>query len=158
MSVTIPSGVRKDDDGDRTSGEDAEARLAPPAVVYLAAAKNTYGTVAYRLAVHRIAYTWPQAVVMDADSCGFASRADWLLRWPFIRDGIDGMVVLSEGDGTVSHDTWLELRDADDRGLPVWLVTREGTLAAAGTATFELYPSGVRTTRRWARAQLPGAG
>ncbi|HTZ09067.1 MAG TPA: hypothetical protein VMB72_08335 [Acidimicrobiales bacterium] len=152
MSVTIPSGVRS---GEEEPGGPAPAPAAP-AVVYLAAAKNTYGTVAYRLALHRMAYTWPQAVVMDADACGFASRADWLLRWPFIRDGIDGMVVLSEGDGTVSHDTWLELRDARERALPVWLVARDGALVPASGTSFRLYPSGERTTRRWARASLPG--
>jgi len=157
MSVTIPSGVRQDDGPERRPGDDRPEGLTP-AVVYLAAARNTYGTVAYRLAVHRIAYTWPQAVVMDADACGFASRADWQLRWPFIRDGIDGLVVLCEGDGTVSHDTWLELRDAGDLGLPMWLVARDASLTPISASGFRLYPSGVRSARRWARVQMPGGG
>jgi len=154
MSVTIPSTVRHDDGEDRHSGGTGSAGRAP-AVVYLAAARNTYGTVAYRLALHRIASTWPEAVVMDADACGFISRADWHLRWPFIRDGLDGLVVLCEGDGTISYDTWLEVRDADGRGIPVWLVGRQSLLAPATVASFRLYPTGVRSSRRWARAEPP---
>ena len=77
---------------------------------------------------------------MDADSCGFMSRADWYLRWPFIRDGIDGLVVLSEEDGSISRETWLELRDAMDSGLPCWFVTGTGDLAPAGVDPLPALP------------------
>ena len=69
---------------------------------------------------------------MDADACGFVSRADWYLRWPFIRDGIDSLVVLSEEDGSISRETWLELRDAMDSGLSCWFVTADGDLVHPG--------------------------
>ena len=157
MSVTVPFGAQGD------AGSDLERRRAgaqktAPAVVYLAAAKNTYGTLSYRQAMRRVADQWPRAVVMDADSCGFTSRADWYLRWPFIRDGIDCVVVLSEEDGSISRETWLELRDATDSGLPCWFVTSAGDLAPAASARFRLYPTGVRTVRRWAHIDgLPDA-
>ena len=83
---------------------------------------------------------WPRAVVMDADACGFASRADWYLRWPFIRDGIDSLVVLAEEDGSISRETWLELRDAMDSGLSCWFVTGDGDLAFLASIQFRLYP------------------
>ncbi|MGA2520077.1 MAG: hypothetical protein ABSG81_04580 [Acidimicrobiales bacterium] len=165
MSIMIPSNARKGAGLDRsvaratgakaTNTASDEAVAAVPAVVYLAAAQNTYGTMLYRLAMRRLAETWPGAVLMDADACGFSSRADWQLRWPFIREGIDGLVVLSEGDGTISHDTWLELRDATDLGLPCWLVTADGALAPVTVVSFRLYPMGARSSRRWARAELP---
>jgi hypothetical protein len=125
-----------------------------PAVAYLAAAQNTYGTPAYRQALRRVTDEWPRAVVMDADACGFVSRADWHLRWPFIRDGIDCLVVLSEDDGTISRETWLELRDATDSGTRCWFVTRDGDLAPAASVLFHLYPLGARTDRRWALAEV----
>ena len=115
MSITVPVGVR--------DGQGPEPNPSPndiaPAVVYLAAAQSTYGTTRYREALRRVAEVWPRAVVMDSDACGFASRADWYLRWPFICDGIDCMVVLTESDGSVSQDTWLELRDATDAACRV---------------------------------------
>ncbi len=120
--------------------------------MYLAAARNTYGTLAYRRALVLLAETWPKAVVMDADACGFASRADWYLRWPFIREGIDSLVVLSESDGSISQETWHELRDGMASGLPCWFVTADAELASLTSVHFRLYPTGVRTTRRWAHA------
>jgi hypothetical protein len=122
--------------------------------VYLAAARNTYGTLSYRRAQRRLAEVWPRAVVMDADACGFTSRADWYLRWPFIREGIDCLVVLSEEDGSISRETWLELRDAMDYRLSCWFVTDHGDLAALASIPFRLYPTGVRTERRWAHAEI----
>jgi len=150
MSITHPFGARDD-----TASElEHVDRATPPAVVYLAAAENTYGTLSYRRAMGQVAALWPRAVVMDADACGFASRADWYLRWPFIRDGIDCLVVLSEADGSISRETWLELRDAADSGLPCWFVTSAGDLAPLASMHFGLYPTGARTGRRWARAQV----
>jgi hypothetical protein len=157
MSITIRSDVGHDAGPEREPGGGGPRGAVAPAVVYLAAARNTYGTASYRSALRRVCDTWPQSVVMDADACGFASRADWHLRWPFIRDGIDGLVVLAEGDGTIGHDTWLELRDATDCGLPSWLVTGDGNLVGVTVVSFQLYPLGARTMRRWARAELaPG--
>jgi len=123
-------------------------------VVYLAAARNTYGTLSYRRAMRRLADEWPRAVVMDADACGFASRADWHLRWPFIRDGIDSLVVLAEEDGSISRETWLELRDGLDSGLSCWFVTGDGNLTFLASIQFQLYATGVRTERRWAHAEV----
>ncbi len=156
MSITHPFGARDD-----TASEQAQRRAAQataPAVVYLAASENTYGTLLYRRAMGRVAQQWPRAVVMDADACGFVSRADWHLRGPFIRDGIDCVVVLSEADGAIGRETWLELRDATDAELPCWFVTAEGDLAPLASMSFRLYPAGVRTERRWALAEvLPDA-
>jgi hypothetical protein len=153
MSVTVPLGAPQPAGSTPRQGG---VRSIPtlPAVVYLAAAQNTYGTLSYRRATRRVATEWPRAVVMDADACGFTSRADWYLRWPFIRDGIDCLVVLAEADGSISRETWLELRDATDAGLPCWFVTGDGDLAALGSVHFRLYPTGVRTGRRWARAEV----
>ena len=151
MSVTVPFGARDD------TGSELEQRRGvthAPAVVYLAAAQNTYGTLSYRRAVRRVADHWPRAVVMDVDGCGFASRADWHLRWPFIRDGIDGLVVLSEDDGSISRETWLELKDAKDSRLPCWFVTGDGDLVPVRSVHFRLYPTGARTGRRWAQAEV----
>ena len=153
MSVTVPFGSRQAAGSKPERGGD-RAVPASPAVVYLAAAQNTYGTRSYRQAMARVADEWPRAVVMDADACSFSSRADWHLRWPFIRDGIDCLVVLAETDGSISRETWLELRDATDSGLPCWFVTGDGDLAALGPAHFRLYPSGLRTGRRWAHAEV----
>jgi hypothetical protein len=149
MSVTVPLGAH---DAGHEPGRRAAAHPNAPAVVYLAAAQNTYGTISYRHAMRRIADEWPRAVVMDADACGFASRADWYLRWPFIRDGIDCLVVLSEADGSISQQTWLELRDATDSGLSCWFVNGDGDLASLTSVHFRLYPTGTRTGRRWAHA------
>src|ERR1700686_4281213 len=88
MSITHPFGARNDTDSELAQ-QRGTVHATSPAVVYLAAAQNTYGTLSYRQAMARVAQQWPRAVVMDADACGFASRADWYLRWPFIRDGID---------------------------------------------------------------------
>jgi hypothetical protein len=157
MSITIPSSMRRGEDRGRPGPGGHGPAGAPPAVVYLAAARNTYGTVLYRLALRRLSDTWPGAVVMDADACGFASRADWQLRWPFIREGIDGLVVLCESDGTVSQDTFLELRDATDLGLPCWLVAEDGALAPVTVDSFRLHRAGSRSSRRWAHAEVvPG--
>jgi hypothetical protein len=128
-----------------------------PAVVYLAAAKNTYGTRSYRNAVRRIMDEWPRAVVMDTAGCGFVSRADWYLRWPFIREGIDCLVVLGEDDGTISQDTWRELKDSREQGLPCWFVTGDGRLTRAESVRFRMYPTGTRTDRHWACAEVPPA-
>jgi hypothetical protein len=153
MSVTVPFGTQED--AGSTPGKSGAQRVrTSPAVIYLAAAQNTYGTLSYRRALRRVAGEWPLAVVMDADACGFASRADWYLRWPFIRDGIDCLVLLAEADGSISRETWLEIRDATDSGLPCWFVTRDGDLAALGAIPFRLYPIGVRTGRRWAHADV----
>ena len=153
MSVTVPSGAQGGalfaPKQDRPQAGDTE-----PAVVYLAAARNTYGTLSYRRAMRRLADEWPRAVVMDADACGFVSRADWHLRWPFIRDGIDSLVVLAEEDGSISRETWLELRDAMDSGLSCWFVTGDGNLAFLASIQFQLYATGVRTERRWAHAEV----
>ena len=51
------------------------------------------------------------------------------MRWPFIREGIDSLVVLSEADGSISQETWLELRDGMASELPCWFVTADGELA-----------------------------
>jgi hypothetical protein len=141
MSVTVPFDAQ-DDAGHATA----------PAVVYLAAARNTYGTLAYRRALRRLAERWPRAAIMDSEACGFSSRADWYLRWPVIREGIDSLVVLSEEDGSISRETWLELRGAMESGTRCWFVTSDATLAPSETVRFRLYPSGDRTDRRWARA------
>jgi hypothetical protein len=155
MSITVPLGAQ-DDAGARSEQSSARAREGAPAVVYLAAARNTYGTLPYRRAMKRIADEWPRAVVMDADACGFASRADWYLRWPFIREGIDSLVVLSEDDGSISQETWSELRDATASGLACWFVADSGDLVSLQSVHFRLYPAGVRTSRRWAHvADLP---
>jgi len=151
MSVTVPFGAR-DDVGSELEQQRAATQAA--AVVYLAAAQNTYGTLSYRRAMRRVADHWPRAVVMDVDACGFASRADWYLRWPFIRDGIDCLVVLAEADGSISRETWLELRDATDSRLPCWFVTGDGDLVPAQSVYFGLYPVGARTGRRWAHAEV----
>jgi len=156
MSVTVPFGAQEDAGSGPERGR-AQVQETAPAVVYLAAAKNTYGTGPYHRALQRVAGEWPRAVVMDADGCGFVSRADWHLRWPFIRDGLDGVVVLSEEDGSISRETWLEVRDAMDSGLPCWFVTGSGDLAPAASITFRLYPNGTRTVRRWAHAVLSDA-
>lgn len=169
MSITIPSQSRHGDDQEPAGdGHRAGAPAAPepqrapdaaaPAVVYLAAAPNTHGTLLYRLALRRLGELWPDAVHMDAASCGFSSRADWQLRWPFIREGVDALVVLSEADGTIGRDTWLELRDATDLGLPVWLVTPAGSFVPISLVSFRLYPKGSRSTRRWARTELASDG
>jgi hypothetical protein len=150
MSITVPLGA-PDNAGQGSERHRAGAHEGAPAVVYLAAARNTYGTLSYRRAMKRIADEWPRAVVMDADACGFASRADWFLRWPFIREGIDSLVVLSEDDGSISQETWSELRDATASGLPCWFVA-DGDLVALRSIHFRLYPAGVRTSRRWAHA------
>jgi len=157
MSITIPAGVHEGAGPGEGRGR-APAEEVAAAVVYLAAAKNTYGTSPYRRALQRVCDAWPQAVVMDADGCGFASRADWQLRWPFIREGIDCLVVLSEDDGTISHDTWLELRDAGDAGVPCWLVTDEAELTPVTVVSFRLHPAGARSDRHWARAQVGAPG
>src|SRR6202163_4322214 len=94
MSVTVPYGAQEDAGSTPEKGRAQQVRTLP-AVIYLAAAQNTYGTLSYRRALRRVADEWPLAVVMDADACGFASRADWYLRWPFIRDGIDCLVLLA---------------------------------------------------------------
>jgi hypothetical protein len=150
MSVTVPLGAHGD--AGPEPGRRAPGPQSSPAVVYLAAAQNTYGTLLYRRAMRRVAEEWPRAVVMDADACGFASRADWYLRWPFIRDGIDCLVVLAEADGAISQETWLELRDATDSGLSCWIVTGDVDLASLTSVHFRLYPTGTRTPRRWAHA------
>ena len=156
MSVTVRFGAQQDTGSESEHGR-AQAQETAPAVVYMAAARNTYGTQSYRRALQRVADRWPRAVVMDADACGFASRADWHLRWPFIRDGLDCVVVLSEEDGSISRETWMELRDATDAGLACWFVTGSGDLAPAASVPLRLHPTGVRTVRRWAQAQvLPG--
>ncbi|HUI05321.1 MAG TPA: hypothetical protein VLZ77_17420, partial [Acidimicrobiales bacterium] len=156
MSITVPVGVRG-------QGPDPAPRPTDlaPAVVYLAAAQGTYGTTRYREALRQVTGVWPRAVLMDADTCGFASRADWNLRWPFICDGIDCMVVLTETDGTVSQETWLELRDATDAALPCWFVSTGGALVHARSVRIRLHGAGVRTARRWALAEVlpaPRAG
>ena len=138
-------------------GTCAPASQRVPAVVYLAAAKNTYGTRSYRRAVQRVVEEWPEAVVMDTAGCGFASSADWQLRWPFIREGIDTLVVLAEDDGTISQDTWRELHDATDAGLPCWIATGDGRLTPAASVRFRVYPAGARTDRHWARIEVPPA-
>ncbi len=153
MSVTVPFGA-PDDASSGPTQDQVLAHEHEPAVVYLAAARNTYGTLSYRRAKQRVADAWPRAVVMDADACGFTSRADWYLRWPFIRDGIDGLVVLAEEDGSISRETWLELRDAMDSGLSCWFVTGAGDLAFLESILFRLYPTGIRTERRWAHAEV----
>jgi hypothetical protein len=140
-----------------TGPPEVHAGQGVPAVVYLAAARNTYGTRSYRRAVQRVVEEWPDAVVMDTAGCGFASNADWQLRWPFIRDGIDTLVVLSEDDGTISQNTWRELRDATDAGLPCWIASGDGRLAPAAAVRFRVYPAGSRTDRHWARIEVPPA-
>ncbi len=156
MSVTVPFGAQGDA-GSELGPDRARAQGTAPAVVYLAAVKHTFGTLSYRRALRRVADEWPRAVVMDADACGFVSRADWRLRWPFIRDGLDGVVVLAEEDGSIGRETWLEIRDALDSGLPCWFVTGSGDLAPASSSSFRLHSTGVRTVRRWAQAVSPGA-
>lgn len=153
MSVTVPLGAQGGAQPAPRQGR-ARASDAEPAVVYLAAARNTYGTLSYRRAMRRLADQWPRAVVMDADACGYASPADWFLRWPFIRDGIDSLVVLAEEDGSISRETWLELRDATDVGVSCWFVTGTGDLTFLASMHFRLYPTGVRTERRWAHAEV----
>ena len=153
MSVTVPFGAHEAAGPAPKKGRAREVETSP-AVVYLAAAQNTYGTLSYRRALRLIADKWPRAVVMDADACGFASRADWYLRWPFIRDGIDSLVLLAEADGSISRETWNEVRDATDSGLPCWFVTADGDLAVLGSIPLRLYPAGVRTGRRWAHAEV----
>jgi hypothetical protein len=153
MSVTVRFGAQDDPRG-APGHEHARAHEGSPAVVYLAAARNTYGTTSYRRAAQRIAEVWPRAVVMDAEACGFVSRADWYLRWPFIRDGIDCLVVLAEEDGSISRDTWLEFRDAMDSGLSSWFVTARGDLVPLASIPFRLYPVGTRTERRWAHTEV----
>jgi hypothetical protein len=149
MSVTVRFGAPGE-----SGHHHARAHETSPAVVYLAAARNTYGTRSYRGAALRIAEVWPRAVVMDAEACGFASRADWYLRWPFIRDGIDCLVVLAEDDGAISRDTWLEFRDAMGSGLSSWFVTGAGDLVPLASVRFRLYPVGTRTERRWAHTEV----
>jgi len=149
VSVTVRFGAQ-----DESGHDHAQAQETSPAVVYLAAARNTYGTTSYRGAAQAVAEVWPRAVVMDAEACGFASRADWSLRWPFIRDGIDCLVVLAEDDGSISRDTWLECRDARESGLSCWFVSAAGALVPLASFHFRLYPVGTRTERRWAQAEV----
>lgn len=79
MSVTVRFGLQDDPHAAREQAPE-RAQETMPAVVYLAAARNTYGTSIYSRAVRRVAELWPRAVVMDAEACGFVSSADWYLR------------------------------------------------------------------------------
>ena len=153
MSITIPWRAGEDAGATR-DGADVRVESTDPAIVYLAAAKNTFGTLTYRRAVSRLAACWPRSALMDAEACRYTSLADWQLRWPFIRDGVDCVVVLCEDDGTISHDTWLELRDATDHGMPCWFVQPDGVLVSSTSVPLRLYPTGARTASRWARAQV----
>jgi len=153
MSIAVPERPREIAAGRRSAGE--HPCVFVPAVVYLAAARNTYGTLGYRRAVATVSETWPRSAVMDAEGCGFASKADWSLRWPFIRDGVDAVVVLAEGDGTISRDTWHELNDARASDLPCFFVNPAGGLTPGVMVSLRPYPSASRTDRRWAKAVLP---
>jgi hypothetical protein len=156
MSVTVPLGVGFDAEPGKPRG--LRPQEIAPAVVYLAAAASTYGTERYRGAVKRMASLWPRAVLMDSDACGFTSRADWHLRWPFICEGIDALVVLTEGDGTLSQEAWLELRDAIDAGLPCWFVSEGAGLLSSRAVRLRIYPVGTRSGRRWATAEAISEG
>ena len=156
MSVPIPLGVGHAAEPGKP-GELRPEEIAP-AVVYLAAASSTYGTARYRMAVQRMTSLWPRAVLMDSDACGFTSRADWHLRWPFICEGLDALVVLAEGDGTLSQEAWLELRDGIDGGLPCWFVTESGGLVSSRSVRLRIYPVGTRSGRRWASWPVLSSG
>lgn len=63
--------------------------------------------------------------------------------------------MLSEEDGSISRETWLELRDAMDSDLSCWFVCADGHLAQLASILFRLYPIDTRTERRWAHAEVP---
>jgi hypothetical protein len=153
MSVTFPRGARSER---RRAGEEPVlgSHQTAPAVVYLAAGHSTFGTVRYRRAVSRVGEAWPRAALMDAHSCGFVSRTDWELRWPFICDGIDCLVVLPGADASIGEQTWRELHDALGAGLSCWFVTETNRLASFGSVRLQAYPEVDRTERRWARVEV----
>ena len=68
MSVTVRFGARARHRLRVGSVAALRRRRRAPAVVYLAAARNTYGTQSYQGALQRVADRWPRAVVMDADA------------------------------------------------------------------------------------------
>ena len=112
MSVTIPLGVGHDAE----PGKPGELRPeeTAPAVVYLAAASNTYGTArvphgraADDVAVAPSRASWTRCVRLRV-ACRLASALALHPR------GARCLVVLAEGDGSLSQETWLELRDGMD--------------------------------------------
>jgi hypothetical protein len=153
MSVTFPRRVRSA--RGRAGDEPVPVpRESEPAVVYLSAEQSTFGSLRYRRAICRVSEVWPRAALMDVHSCGFVSRTDWELRWPFICDGIDSLVVLPAADASIGEQTWRELHDALGAGLSCWFVTDTNRLAGFQSVRLEPYPEVDRTVRRWALVEV----
>jgi hypothetical protein len=45
-----------------------------------------------------------------------------------------------------------------DSGMSCWFVTGDGNLAFLASISFRLYPTGVRTERHWAHAEVLPVG
>ncbi len=154
MSVTVPFGAQEDAGSEPGPGR-AQAQETAPAVVYLAAAKNTYGTAVV-----------PPGAAAGGGRVASGGRDGRRCLWLHVARRLAPSLALHPrwhrrpggalGGGRVDQPgTWLELRDALDSGLPCWFVTGSGDLAPVVSISFRLYPTGVRTVRRWAHAVLP---
>ena len=86
-------------------------------VRYVAAPISAYGTVRYDRTLDRLTTTSDHYVVGAAGL--FSSTPHWREWWPSILERLAAVSVLGAMDGTIGRGVWVEVRDADQRGLPI---------------------------------------
>lgn len=91
-------------------------------LIYAVHPKTTYGTRWAREAIADLAKALPCCQIVDPESFGWSSDAEWLAAWPGILASLSGLVLVAADDTSVGAGCLREWIDAAAAGLPcaVW--------------------------------------
>ncbi len=99
---------------------------------------------------------FPHAEVLPACDL-YASNADWLRRWPGILSTLAAVCVVTDGRGWIGYGVWIEVRDAQAVGVPVYLLTDEALCPWAEVEVIQLNPDDWQRHARLRVAKPAGA-
>lgn len=95
--------------------------------IYLATPKTMYGTDRVRSAVDVLRKRFPGAVLLLPEKL-FATRYEWLSRFPEVLETLTRFVFLADPEGYIGRGVASECHAALQAGKPVELMTESGEL------------------------------
>ena len=106
--------------------------------IYFAAPVSAFRYQLYdtRLAETRLIF--PAAEIISARDY-FRSTKDWRRRWPALLRHLTGLVFIDDGYGCIGIGVRSEVREAQERGIPVWFLAAPDGLYRLDEITFERF-------------------
>lgn len=124
----------------------ASKQAARPARVYLSTPIDQFSHPAYQQARNRVLARFPGCELVEAARMGW-NQEEWEVEWPALVPGMGAVVVWPREDFTITRDVWQEVSDAQEFGVPVFVLTHGGGWHQR--SDLALLDNG--TAREWAR-------